>query len=471
MKSIRRTLLLTSTFLHLFNLLLLGAIFMFLARSVSPYALSRLSAGQVLLLLSAVLAASMVVLLVTRKVANGITERLRQIADVAGYVSTGETESHVYLDGRGEFGEVAGAVKRMATSLQEQMKEIAANRDRLEAILSTMVEGVIVFNAEGKVVLANPAVQQMLSLGKDNWMGRSDLELVRNTELHDRIKTARLEKRVQEYEFKTVLPEEKLLSASIVPLRHGELDNSGVLVVLRDITRLRRLEEIRSDFAANVSHEMRTPLTAIRGYAETLLDGAYRDTETAIRFLKIIHRESERLNSLIEDVLMLSQIESGRADIELVPIDVAGLAAELLESLQDRLSTHKFRLDISPDLPPATGDRGLLRQALFNLLDNSVKYTPAYGEITLGAVREKNSIHIYVADNGIGIPLTAQARIFERFYRVDRARSRSLGGTGLGLAIVKHIVEAHHGWLGLESKEGQGTKVSLYIPAFLPGRQ
>lgn len=466
MKSIRRTLLLTSIGLYLFNLLLLGAIYFPPVSSMLPELLAQLRDRQVWVFLAALLTPPVIALLVTRKVANGIAERLRQIVEVAGSVSAGEPERRVYLEGRGEIGEVAKAVNRMGASLREQMKEISANRDRLETILSTMVEGVIVFDEEGKTVLANPAAQRMLSLGRDNWAGRSDLELVRNIELHDKIRIARQEKRVQEYELKTVLPEEKLLSASIVPLRPGEQDRSGVLVVFRDITRLRRLEEIRADFAANVSHEMRTPLTAIRGYAETLLDGAYRDTETAVRFLKIIHRESERLNNLIEDVLMLSQIESGRADIEFAPVDVAGLAAEVLESLLDRLSTHKLKLEVSPDLPPATGDRGLLRQALFNLLDNSLKYTPAYGEITLGADREEDLLRIYVSDNGIGIPLAAQDRIFERFYRVDRARSRSLGGTGLGLAIVKHIVEAHRGRLKLESREGQGTTVSLYIPAY-----
>jgi two-component system phosphate regulon sensor histidine kinase PhoR len=465
-KNIRRNLLLTSIALYSLNLLLLAAFFVFPARPFLPELLTQLRDRQIWLLLASILVPPVLALLVTRKVAAGITERLREIVEVAGNVAAGEQGKHTYLEGRGEIGEVAKAVNRMAASLREQMKEISANRDRLETILSTMVEGVIVFNEEGKTVLANPAAQQMLSLGRDNWSGRSDLELVRNTELHDKIKIARQEKRLQEHELKTVLPEEKLLSASIVPLKPGELGKSGVLVVFRDITRLRRLEEIRADFAANVSHEMRTPLTAIRGYAETLLDGAYRDTETAVRFLKIIHRESERLNNLIEDVLMLSQIESGRADIEFAAVDIAALATEVLESLLDRLSTHKLKLDVSPGLPPATGDRGLLRQALFNLLDNSLKYTPAYGEITLGADRDENMLRIYVSDNGIGIPLAAQARIFERFYRVDRARSRSLGGTGLGLAIVKHIVEAHQGRLKLESKEGQGTTVSLYIPAF-----
>ncbi|MBT9171881.1 MAG: Alkaline phosphatase synthesis sensor protein PhoR [Syntrophomonadaceae bacterium] len=470
MKGIRRTLLLTYFGLYLLNLLVLAAILFYPARYFLPEMLRRLGEGQVWLLLSAALAAVVTTLLVVRKVGSGMTERLSQIAETVERISAGEMTGHTYLGGRDEIGQVAEAVNRMAASLREQVKEISANSNRLETILSTMVEGVIVFNEEGRTVLTNPAAKKMLSKREENWVGRSDLELIRNAELHDKIMIACLGKRVQEHELKTVFPEEKLLSASIVPLKPGEPGKSGVLVVFRDITRLRRLEEIRADFAANVSHEMRTPLTAIRGYAETLLDGAYRDTETAVRFLKIIHRESERLNNLIEDVLMLSQIESGRADMELVPVNVAGLAEEVLESLLDRLSTHKLKLEVSPGLPPVTGDRGLLRQALFNLLDNSLKYTPAYGEITLGAVREEHSIRIYVADNGIGIPLAAQARIFERFYRVDRARSRSLGGTGLGLAIVKHIVEAHHGRLKLESKEGQGTTVSLYIPVYPPDR-
>jgi len=418
------------------------------------------------ILLSIALAALGFAVAVSLKIARSLTERLERVVDVADRISAGDLDKRVYLDGSDEVTEVGRAVNRMAASRQEQLREISANRDRLETILSTMVEGVIVFDEEGKAVLANPAAKTMLGLSKTSWIARSDLELVRNAELHEKIKITRQEKKVQEHELKTVFPEKKVLSASIVPLGSGVLDRAGVLVVFHDVTRLRRLEEIRADFAANVSHEMRTPLTAIRGYAETLLDGAYQDTEAAIRFLRIIHRESERLNNLIEDVLMLSQIESGRADIQFTPVDVADLLAEVLESLTERFGAHKLKQDLASDLPPANGDRGLLTQALFNLLDNALKYTPAGGEITLGAVRENDSVRIFVADTGIGIPGDAQARIFERFYRVDRARSRRLGGTGLGLAIVKHITEAHQGQLHLESKEGQGTTVSLFIPVY-----
>ncbi|MBS3948325.1 MAG: HAMP domain-containing protein [Dethiobacter sp.] len=458
MKSLRFKLLSVFGALYFVHLLLFSAALVIFAEKAWLFSVAALAA----------LGFSIAVIL---KIARSLTERLGRVVDVADRISAGELDKRVYLDGRDEVTEVGKAVNRMATSRQEQLREISANRDRLETILSTMVEGVIVFDEEGKAVLANPAAKTMLGLSKISWTGRSDLELVRNAELHEKIKSARQEKKVQEHELKTVLPEKKVLSASIVPLKAGVSGRAGVLAVFHDVTRLRRLEEIRADFAANVSHEMRTPLTAIRGYAETLLDGAYQDPEVAIRFLKIIHRESERLNNLIEDVLMLSQIESGRSDIQFAPVDVAALIAEVLESLTARFGAHKLKQDLASDLPPANGDRGLLGQALFNLLDNSLKYTPAGGEITLGAAGEANSIRIFVADTGIGIPSDEQTRIFERFYRVDRARSRRLGGTGLGLSIVKHIVETHHGQLKLESREGQGTTVSLYVPVYTPGTQ
>ena len=398
---------------------------------------------------------------ISLKLSTSLTQPLAQMADVAESIARGDLDSRIYINNKDEIRALAEAVNRMAESLQEKVREVSANRDQLEAILTTMVEGVIVFGNDGKAIMVNPAARHMLGI-QHNWQGRRDLEIIRNADLHEKIMKVSRNKVFLEHELSLLIPEKKVLNITLAPVHTKK--QAGVLVVFHDITHLRRLEEIRADFAANVSHELRTPLTAIQGFAETLLDGAYSEPEAAQRFAHIIYRESVRLNELIEDVLKLSKIESERENIAREPVDVAELVADVLDMLHDRRNDHTVVTQIPDSLPPVPGDRGLLRQALYNLLDNAVKYTQLHGTIKISAALAEGLLCITVADNGIGIPEEARERIFERFYRVDQARSRRLGGSGLGLAIVKHIVEAHNGRLELDSSEGQGTRVSILVP-------
>lgn len=401
---------------------------------------------------------------ISLKFSSGLTVPLAQMVDVVKQIGGGDLKSRVYLNNRTEIALLADAINRMADSLQVQVRQALEKKDQLEAILTTMVEGVIVFDSDIRAVMANPAAEEMLGLQKDTWRGRRDLEIIRSAELHDKISTVSREKIFLEHEMNTFFPDKKVLSISLMPLRAEIIQKAGVLVVIHDITRLRRLEDIRADFAANVSHELRTPLTAIRGFAETLLDGAYSQPESALRFARIIHNEAERLSELIEDVLKLSKIESGRVAIAKESVDVQELVWEVMERLQERMKKHTIKVEIPADLPSIQGDRGLLAQALQNLLDNAVKYTQIQGLIAVSAKQQEGEIFLAVKDNGIGIPEAAKERIFERFYRVDRARTRRFGGTGLGLAIVKHIVEAHKGGLQLNSIEGKGTEVIMSLP-------
>ncbi|MDW7650769.1 MAG: ATP-binding protein [Bacillota bacterium] len=406
----------------------------------------------------------LLVLAISLKLSGGLTRPLEQMAEVAERIAAGELKSRIYLRNRDETGTLATAINRMAESLEEQVRHITESRDQLESVLSTMVEGVLVFDADGRAVMANPAAEQMLGLQKTNWQGRRVLEIVRNTELHEKILMTGRDRVFLEHEIITGFPDKKVLMVTLVPVSPAVSEVRGVLAVFHDVTRLRTLEAMRADFAANVSHELRTPLTAIQGFAETLLDGAYKEEESARRFAEIIHREAKRLNSLIEDVLKLSQIESGKTTINLQPVEVEMLVADVMERIGDRTKGHKVKIKTAQMLPPVLGDRGLLGQALYNLVENAAKYTHQGGTITVLADNSDGYIRLSVSDNGIGIPDEAKERIFERFYRVERARSRRLGGTGLGLAIVKHIVEAHRGKLELESEEGKGTRVSMYLP-------
>ena len=402
-------------------------------------------------------------LAVTFKLSAELTSPLEKMSEVAERISGGELTSRIYLHNKDELGDLANSINHMAESLEEQVKEITAGRDQLEAILSTMVEGVVVFDHDGKAVMVNPMAKRILGLEDKEWFGLSDLKIIRNTQLHDKMNSVRREKVILEHEIQTVFPENKVLSVNLVPVvqKEGEV---GVLAVFHDITRLRKLEKMRADFAANVSHEMRTPLTAIRGFAETLLDGAYSEPESALRFAEIIHKEAERLNKLIEDVLKLSVIESNKTSISLSPVIMDELVLDVVDRLSQRLSEYKFSVDIEKGTPPVSGDYGLLLQAIYNLLDNAIKYTQASGRIILSVRKEGDNVQVIVEDNGIGIPKNSLDRIFERFYRVDTARTRRFGGAGLGLAIVKHIVEAHNGKLRLESEEGKGTKIIIELP-------
>ncbi|MBS3982582.1 MAG: HAMP domain-containing protein [Dethiobacter sp.] len=401
---------------------------------------------------------------ISLKLSSSLTSPLTQMVDVVRHIGGGNLKSRIYLKSKSEIGLLADTINKMADSLQVQVSQAMEKKDQLEAILSTMVEGVIVFDSEIRAVMANPAAEEMLGLQKDTWRGRRDLEIIRSAELHEKVSIVSREKIFLEHEMSTVLPDKKVLSISLMPLRAEMIKKAGVLTVIHDITRLRRLEDIRADFAANVSHELRTPLTAIRGFAETLLDGAYSQPESALRFAQIIHNEAERLSELIEDVLKLSKIESGRVAIAKESVDVLELVHEVMGRLHERMKKHQIKIDIPDDLPPIQGDKGLLAQALHNLLDNAVKYTQLQGLIAVSAKQQDGEILLSVRDNGIGIPEEAKERIFERFYRVDRARTRRFGGTGLGLAIVKHIVETHKGGLQLNSVEGKGTEVIISLP-------
>jgi two-component system phosphate regulon sensor histidine kinase PhoR len=415
-------------------------------------------------LLAGLMGVLAITLSLSLKLSGSLTKPLEQMSDVAKKIAGGELNSRVRHSRRDELGDLGWAINDMAESLEKKVCEISAARDRLDAILSTMVDGIFVFDTEGRAIMANPAAECMFGLTRQGWYGRHDLEIIRNVEMHEKIESARHENRVFELEITLNFPHKKDVVVSIVPIKTNGLDSDGVLAVFHDITRQKKLEKMRSDFAANVTHELRTPLTTIRGFAETIHESAYEDAETSRRFARIIQREAERLGGLIEDILTLSKIESGKVETKFIPIKVEQLLPEVLKMFTGRTGNHHVEIKAEEGLW-VHADRALLGQALFNLLDNALKYTPSGGHIEMGAEKEGENVRLYVKDNGIGIPQEAQERIFERFYRVDRARSRRQGGTGLGLAIVKHIVEAHHGKLTLKSNEGKGTEVGIVLTA------
>ncbi|HBH79067.1 MAG TPA: PAS domain-containing sensor histidine kinase [Nitrospira sp.] len=406
--------------------------------------------------------------------AHSITKPLSEIASAAQALSTGNSTMRIKTTAQDEVGLLASALNQMADQLHTKIEELSEDRAQLLAVLTSMVEGVMVLDIRGHVLQINPALERMFGISRVEARGRPCAELFRHQRLNNLVSTI-LQARTP-HEDEIVLPlSRRHLHIEASPAG-GERDNEACIVlVFHDVTDLRRLEKIRKDFVANVSHELRTPLTSIKGYVEALLDGGKDDPSVAGRFLDIILKQSDRLNLIIEDLLELSKIESGQISLREEPIEVRALVDRTLSTIKpiaDRKG-HRLVTALDPSLPLIAGDDDRLVQVLTNLLDNAIKYTPGGGTITIRgtpspsphtAEPSLNTIDLIVADTGIGIPEKDRPRIFERFYRVDKARSRDLGGTGLGLAIVKHLVEGHGGQVWVEANYPQGSRFVVRLP-------
>ncbi|WP_264844767.1 two-component system histidine kinase PnpS [Caldinitratiruptor microaerophilus] len=366
--------------------------------------------------------------------------------------------------------DLAEQVNRMSHRLQAYLEALGRESLRLEAVLATMAEGVVILDARRRIVLLNPAAEALFGITLAEARGRDHLEVTHNFDLEARLERLLAGGPPEVFELRRAHPEERVLEGRLVGLARAGEGPAGALLVLHDITRFRRLERMRTEFVANVSHELRTPLTSIRGFAETLLE-ADPDPETRRRFLEIVHREASRLSDLIEDLLDLSRIESGRMAMRPGPVAVDVLVADVLDRHQRRARAAELTLEsrVPPGLPPVWGDRARLAQVLHNLVDNAIRYTPPGGRVTVAAeANPEGFVTVSVADTGIGIAREHLPRLFERFYRVDRARSRSSGGTGLGLSIVKHIVELHGGAVSVESEPGRGSTFRFSVPVAGP---
>ena len=379
-----------------------------------------------------------------------------------------------------ELSELTDALNETATSMDRTIRSLSGERNRSSAILRSMVEGVAVVDAQERIVFSNRAFSEILNLDAAAIEGRPVIEVIRNTALLGLIRRALNGEEglqtdiamgyVQPLTFAiTATPVQALESgvaggAFIVPPVPEK--PSGAVVVLHDVTELRRLERVRQDFVANVSHEFKTPLTAIQGFAETLLSGAMEDSRSNRRFLEIIRDHAVRLARLTNDLLKLARIEAGKLEVEFFPVQLLEVVERSAETMLLKASQKQISLEVEvpPGLPTVRGDASLLRDVLQNLIDNAIQYTPEGGRIQVSATAEPRDMVVCVADTGIGIPVVDQERIFERFYRVDAARSREAGGTGLGLSIAKHIVEAHGGRLWVESEVGRGSKFFFSVP-------
>ncbi|HEU4345467.1 MAG TPA: ATP-binding protein [Candidatus Binatia bacterium] len=422
-----------------------------------------------------VLAISLLGLVLAALFARQLGLRVQQMAEFSRQIATASfPAAPLNAQAEDELGTLEKHLNEMSLTLQEKLQAIVSEKEKLESVLRCMSEGVLVVDTQGRLILLNENARQMFKLSQMAPLtGTSLMEISRHPDMKNLMSEVLASDSSDRLTKQIALDDDKWFRVNAVSLLSGNGRVLGYVLVFHDITELKRLENVRADFVANVSHELRTPLSAIKGYAETLLHNPPQSRETSREFLEVIDRHSERLGRLIDDLLTLSDLESGTAQFAKQSIEVDKLVRPVLEIFQAQADRKGISLSrtVDPGVPAVSGDPDRLQQLLINLVDNALKYTPAQGAVRVQAQRSSRSngdrpmVEIAVSDTGCGIPDHHIPRLTERFYRVDKARSRELGGTGLGLAIVKHIVQAHGGRLQVDSLLQKGTTVRVFLPA------
>jgi two-component system phosphate regulon sensor histidine kinase PhoR len=403
---------------------------------------------------------------------GAMVRRIQRLVRFAAALAGGTSAPPLGPERNDDLGLLEAQLAEMARDVSATLAAMRVERERLEAILRGMVEGVVVTDLTGRVALMNARARELLDLPRDlDPTGRALIELARDPGLTDLPRELASGPPTLSRDLALAAGSGPSLQVNAARLTAEDGTPFGFVVVLHDVSELRRLETVRRDFVANVSHELRTPLTAIKGYAETLLGPAGDQRETALRFLQVIDRHSERLGRLIDDLLTLSDLEFGRTSLRRRALPIEPAIDDVVQILGEGASQRGVTLStaVAPETPLVDADGDRLRQVLINLVDNAIKYTGAGGAVRITARRAEGpgppGVEVAVEDTGAGIPSQDLPRLTERFFRVDKARSRELGGTGLGLAIVKHIVQAHGGRLAIESTLGRGTTVRVTLPA------
>jgi two-component system, OmpR family, sensor histidine kinase VicK len=391
-----------------------------------------------------------------------ITEPIISIMHGAQKVAAGDFSQSIEVKSDDEIGKLTQTFNYMAGELKNTLIEISTEKNKLEAILNYMTDGVLAFNLKGEVIHANPISREILNtkseeitfneFSKKYGFGITLEEVLYLKSFGDRERIIEIEG--------------KYIKVYFVLIEADDEKIEGIVTVLQDITEQQKLELMRKEFVANVSHELRTPLTSIKSYAETLLDGAIGDRETSERFLNVINSEADRMTRLVIDLLQLSRLDNQQMQWNMQKVFFVDLVRGSIEKLQLSAKNKEQRIEsfIIGDIPEIEIDKGRIEQVVINILSNAIKYTPAGGKITVFMGRMYSEVYVKVVDTGIGIPQDELSRVFERFYRVDKARSREMGGTGLGLSIAKEIVEAHGGTISISSKIGKGTEVAVKLP-------
>jgi len=408
---------------------------------------------------------ALVLALVLGSIVAGNTIRpINRMIQVSRRFSEGDFSRRIIQSPKDEIGELANTLNKMAQDIEDKIKEIKTQNQKLAAIFNSMIEGVIVVDKKGRIISINPTIEKIFGISKKDAEGKIFLEAIRNNDIPEVINAVLRKGEGSSAELTLMYPVSKIFEVNATPIFDNN-EVTGCLVVVHDITEIRRLETIRSDFIANVSHELKTPLTSIKGFVETLLEGALDDKENNRSFLTIIQEHAERLNNLVNDLLSLSHLESNEIVLEKEDINLRQQVEGVILGFKSQLK--KKNIEVKDELLAnlsIKADKNRIEQVFTNLIDNAIKFNKEKGFVRIYSQDVNGKTKLIVEDSGIGIPKKDITRIFERFYRVDKARSRELGGTGLGLSIVKHIVELHNGSVGVESTEGFGSKFWIILP-------
>jgi two-component system phosphate regulon sensor histidine kinase PhoR len=397
-------------------------------------------------------------------VAGNTITPINRMIHVSRRFSEGDFSRRVIRGSKDEIGELANTLNKMAQDIEDKIKEIKTQNQKLAAIFNSMIEGVIVVDDKGLIVSINPTIEKIFGVSKKDAEGKIFLEAIRNNDIPEVINAVLRKGQGASAELTLVYPISKIFEVNATPI-FDDNKVTGCLVVIHDITEIRRLETMRSDFIANVSHELKTPLTSIKGFIETLLEGALDDKENNRNFLTIIQEHAERLNNLVNDLLSLSHLESNEIVLEKEGVNLRQQVEGVILGFKSQLK--KKNIEVKDELSASLSikaDKNKIEQVFTNLIDNAIKFNKEQGLVKIYSQDVNGKIKIVVEDSGIGVPDKDITRIFERFYRVDKARSRELGGTGLGLSIVKHIIELHNGSVGVESTEDFGSKFWIILP-------
>lgn len=402
------------------------------------------------------------------RLTNLVTLPVKELIMASREISLGNYSKKVKVNTRDELGQLADTFNFMAEQLKKNVEELTDKNANVNSIINSMMSGIIAVDRNYRIILINEAVCELFNIpSKDSIIGTKIIEHIRNNQINLLLHQS-IEKNIPQISEITInLPDEKILRVSTNPIKSEEVSdtNLGGIVVIQDITSIRKLEQIRTDFVSNVTHELKTPLTSIRGFIETLRSGAIADKEVADRFLEIIDIEAERLYILINDILQLSEIENKQKDINIGKHNLNSIITETLSILQGVAEKKNISLTSNVDKELCIlANRDRIKQMMINLIENGIKYTLENGSVHVYAARKAGGILISVKDTGIGIPKEHLPRIFERFYRVDKGRSRNMGGTGLGLSIVKHIVNLYNGDIKVLSTPGEGTEFIIRLP-------
>ncbi|MCK4259954.1 MAG: HAMP domain-containing protein [Halanaerobiales bacterium] len=446
----------------------------YLTNWIEPYGYVRLaiplveveeSASKIFIqLLAGFVVAFIVFFILAWRLSESITEPIKRITQTAQKIAHGHLNERIYTYSNDEIGTLSRMFNLMASQLGETIKKITSEKERLATILDNMADGLIALNMDQEVIILNPAAAQMFGVNEEVVKGKSLIEINWNQKLIEILQEAYLTLEPTQAEVYLLYPREITLRSQLAPIIGDCGETKGMVLLFTDITELRRLERMRTEFVGNVSHELKTPLTSIRGYVETLLDMELDKPGVIKRFLGVINKESERLSKLIEDLLALSRLE-GKKPYEMQPIQLQHVYDNIRLVLKSEAKKKKvdLKIHIPKNLPSVMGIEEQLNQVFINLIENGIKYTSEEGKVTVTAKAEGEWVITKVKDTGMGIPEEDIVRIFERFYRVDKGRSRQLGGTGLGLSIVKHIIKAHDGEISVESEIGVGSTFSVKL--------